>query len=280
MLSIITAIYNQLPMNRLFYENLVKYTYHKYELIIIDNGSTDGSREYFEARGAKVIMNDGNYSYPHCQNQGIEIAQYNYLVFLNNDLIVSKHWDERAIRIMEKHHLEIATCVATDRLETDQVTYRSQKKWKYIRNPLLFLFGTGYYNLKLMHYLTYGNWDKWIEKRFQKFGDSVKEGIAGSNVLMKRSAIEKIGLWDEQQQGADFDLFLRAKTRSIKNGDILPVHLIPGVFMHHYIRLTIKNPYPPFKDLDNLIGLGAKWNLEEVHPLLEQVGMCILSRNR
>lgn len=47
MISIITAIYNQLPMNQIFWEYLNKYTTVPYELIVIDNGSNDGSIEFF-----------------------------------------------------------------------------------------------------------------------------------------------------------------------------------------------------------------------------------------
>ena len=36
-LSIITAVYNQLPMNQIYWENLVKNTHHSFELIVIDN---------------------------------------------------------------------------------------------------------------------------------------------------------------------------------------------------------------------------------------------------
>jgi glycosyltransferase involved in cell wall biosynthesis len=89
MISIITAVFNQRGMNQLFYEKLVEYTENPFELIIIDNNSTDGSREYFENKKfVKLIKNDGNYSYPFCQNQGIKAAKYDYLAFLNNDIIV------------------------------------------------------------------------------------------------------------------------------------------------------------------------------------------------
>ena len=40
MISIIAAVHNQLPINKLFYDSLVKYTYHPFELIIIDNNSS------------------------------------------------------------------------------------------------------------------------------------------------------------------------------------------------------------------------------------------------
>ena len=45
-LSIITAVYNQLAMNQIYWENLVKYTQHSFELIVIDNASTDASADF------------------------------------------------------------------------------------------------------------------------------------------------------------------------------------------------------------------------------------------
>ena len=86
MISIVTAVHNQIGMNRLFYETLKRNTRNVYELIIIDNNSTDGSREFFREHADTVIENHGNYSYPYCQNQGIAAARYDYLVFLNNDV--------------------------------------------------------------------------------------------------------------------------------------------------------------------------------------------------
>jgi len=274
MISIITAIYNQISMNKLFLEYLKRYTFNKFELIIIDNGSTDGSADFFDNNGAVVIRNDGNYSYPHCMNQGIAMAKYDNLVFLNNDLLVSKDWDKKALEIMDLHGLEIASCCATDRVESNEATYRSQKKWKYIRNPLLFLFGPRYYNLKLMHYLHCGNWEVFTKKRYQLFGNRIKEGIAGSNVFMKRSALDKIGIWDPRIQSADFDLFIRTKLRNENAADIKPISIILGLYFHHFIRLTSKSSYPPFKDLANIISIKEKWDVG-INRLLEESGMNI-----
>lgn len=50
-LSIITAIHNGLPMNRLFWKALTENTQTPFELIIIDNHSTDGSEDFFKALG-------------------------------------------------------------------------------------------------------------------------------------------------------------------------------------------------------------------------------------
>lgn len=275
MLSIITAIYNQLPMNRLYYEFLKRFTVNPFELIIIDNGSVDGSAEFFEHQGARVVRNGGNYSYPRCQNRGIQTARYDILVFFNNDLVVSPQWDLHTLAIMDYHGLEIGSCCATDRTETCISTRSSQRLWKYVRNPLLFIFGSRYCNLKLMLALRYGNWEKWNERRRKKFGDSISEGIAGSNVIMRRSALSKVGVWDERIQAADFDLAIRTKQRSIERNDIKPVNLVLGVYVHHYIRLTLKKRHSPFIDGANLITLNKKWDADLINPILRSSGMRI-----
>lgn len=81
MISIITAVHNQLSMNQFFVKHLQKATRNRYELIVIDNASTDGSADFFESVGATVIRNAVNYSYPYCQNQGIAKARHDWLAF-------------------------------------------------------------------------------------------------------------------------------------------------------------------------------------------------------
>ena len=105
MISIITAAHNQLPMNQLFVQHLKEATRHPYELIVIDNASTDGSANFFESIGATVIRNPVNYSYPHSQNQGVAKAQYDWLAFLNNDIMVSPGWDQVLVNTMLNYRI-------------------------------------------------------------------------------------------------------------------------------------------------------------------------------
>ena len=106
----------------------------------------------------------------------------------------------------------------------------------------------------------YSDWDKFSHERQEKFKNVIKEGFVGNTVVMHRTAISKIGLWDERLQAADFDLYLRSKQRSEKQKDIRPVHICLDVFNHHYIRLTAKEKYPKFVDYNNLINLNDKWS--------------------
>lgn len=265
MISIVTAIYNQLPMNQLFYEKLALYTAQPFELIIIDNGSTDGSKEFFSslADNVKVIANDGNYSYPYCQNLGIKEARYDLFAFLNNDIIVAPMWDIKLHDIMLKHSLDIITPCGLEKMEDRETTKRNKNKWKIIKG-LISIFGCSNRNLELMHKLMYGDWEQFTGNRYNAFREQVIEGFVGNSVVMTKKTIDTIGPWDERMQGADFDLYMRSKERNIEYGDIKPVHVSLGVFHHHYIRLTMKSNYPIFKDAANLISLEEKWGEEKI----------------
>lgn len=267
MISIITAVYNQLPINELFVQSLERYSRLPYELIIIDNGSTDGSIEFFEAKGAKVIRNEANYSYPHCQNQGIAAAQYDYFAFLNNDIIVAPGWDEDLVLAMQKHGLDLACPAAIERAETEIATKRLRRKWKWIKGLSRWM-GSSKWALVLRYTLMYGDWELFCNRRRFRFGDKITEGFSGHSIITTRRAINLLGPWDERIQAADFDLYLRSKKRQQTHGDILPIHIVQGVFHHHFERLTVKASPPRFADADKLISLEDKWPLDEKNALI------------
>lgn len=259
MISIITAVHNQLPMNRLFVENLRKATRRPHELIIVDNASTDGSADFFESAGAKVIRNSGNNSYPRSQNQGIAAASHDWLAFLNNDIIVSPGWDDALIGSMETNGLDVATSCGVERLESPAATRRRKRRWKLIRS-VVGLFGTDRPQLEWMHRLMYPDWAAFCAARNRDFRGQTLRGFVGNTVMIRRAALDKIGLWDERVQAADFDLFLRTAVRERDVGDMKTMHIALDCFVHHYIRLTLKGGYPPFADRDNLIALEDKWD--------------------
>lgn len=268
MISIITAVFNQLDMNKLFWHYLQRYTDNKFELIIIDNNSSDGSREFFMSLPpsiVKVIANEQNYSYPHCQNQGIALASYPNLVFFNNDILVSPHWDTRLLQVLGKDKRDLLSFGSNDRIYNKAVTKKFEHKWKRIKYPLITLFGQRLFSLKLMSLFCYGNWEKFTERIFKRYGYTYTVGFSGSAIAMTRRGLELLGEWDLSQQGADFDLFYRSCNRAETHADILPMSTINGIFIHHYRRLTLYSSVRmPFADAINLKSLESKWKKEEL----------------
>lgn len=62
-----------------------------YEVIVVDNCSVDGSKEYFPVRYPKVsyIYNEENVGFGRANNQGIELAKGRYCLILNPDTLLS-----------------------------------------------------------------------------------------------------------------------------------------------------------------------------------------------
>lgn len=253
-------------MNRLFWKYLQIYTHHPFELIIIDNASDDGSADFFESVGAKVIRNNSNFSYPVSQNQGFMLAKYNVLAFLNNDIIVGKNWDKRVLEAMEIHGLDIACPSGIEKTESLSLTKKMNRRWNRIRNGLGVL-GYSENNLLRMWRWMYGDWDKFCENRSSIFGHQILEGFVGNSVVMTRNGYQKAGKWDERIQGADWDLYLRSKKRAAEIGDIRPMHVVLGAFNHHYVRLTEKSRPMPFSDAGNIISVEEKWGEERFQYL-------------
>ncbi len=74
------------------------------EVVVVDNGSSDGTREYLEAladRDARVrtLLNDTNLGFAPAVNQGLATARGKALVVLNNDTAVPPG----ALRLLVRH---------------------------------------------------------------------------------------------------------------------------------------------------------------------------------
>jgi GT2 family glycosyltransferase len=268
LISIITCVHNQLGMNQLFFEALKNRSFHPFQLIVIDNQSSDGSADYFEAQGAEVIRNRANYSYPFCQNQGLARARHDHLMFLNNDVIVSKDWDRLALDLMAAHGLDLASCAGTNRLRRKTATRIHMKRWMAVKYPLL-LLGNRREPLRFMHdFFFLWDFDGFCRRHRRRNAGRIVEGIAGFNLLMTRRGLEAIGPWDERLMAADFDVFLRAKARALEVGDIRPVHLLCEIYLHHFLRLTLKAKHAPYADADRLIAIEEKWDRPTIRRLM------------
>jgi GT2 family glycosyltransferase len=96
--SIVVVSFDSLICTRMCVETVLANTDDPpFELIVVDNGSSDGSREYLDelaARDARVrlLANEANVGFPAACNQGLATAQGDRLVLLNSDTMVAPGW--------------------------------------------------------------------------------------------------------------------------------------------------------------------------------------------
>jgi GT2 family glycosyltransferase len=87
--------------------SIMKQTYNKYEIIIVDNNSTDNSckklLELYESKdNIKFIINKENTGFSKGMNIGIDACQGEFMVLLNNDIYLKENFIENFVKKFEE----------------------------------------------------------------------------------------------------------------------------------------------------------------------------------
>lgn len=197
--SIIIPCFNQVGFTRRCVESILRHSEDRYELILVDNGSADGTAGYFhelEARSGlplTLIRNMRNNGVSGALNQGIAAAHGDYVCYLNNDTLATRGWlDGLRACAQSDARIGIVGCCTNppaasesgfhdiDGLRSPQEVERTA--------ALISLVKKG--QVKEAHY------------------------IHGFCMFIKREVIEKIGLFDERFFPCgceDFDYSLRCR---------------------------------------------------------------------
>ena len=88
--------------------SLSKQTYRDFEVIVVDDGSSDGSAEHISSRWGdekffdiSVITLGANTGFANAVNVGIKASQCEYVFLLNNDTVCAEHAIERLVRALD-----------------------------------------------------------------------------------------------------------------------------------------------------------------------------------
>lgn len=261
LVSIIVLNWNNLPYLRRCVGSVFAHTRPPFELIIVDNGSTDGSRRYLKAlvrqhRNVKVVLNPSNIGAPAGRNCGLALAEGDFLAFLDSDTVVTNGWLERLLRWMEIDPTlgMVGPCSNFASGQQIEVDYR---------------------NLKEMHEFA----QRWCERNC---GSGLEtSALISFCVLMRRSVIEAIGGMDARFgliMHEDIDHSLRARVAGFR------CWLALDAFVHHYgnrtsgrlgVERMMDAAWPRFKE---------KWNLppeaERFRPSISLVPELFHPRHR
>ncbi|MDO9148510.1 MAG: glycosyltransferase [Hydrogenophaga sp.] len=108
LVSVIVLTYNNLALTQACLTSLDTYSdYPAMEIIVVDNASADGSPDFLRtwAEGGanrKLVLNADNRGFAAGNNQGLEIAQGEYLILLNNDTHVTPGWVHTLVKHMRR----------------------------------------------------------------------------------------------------------------------------------------------------------------------------------
>lgn len=102
MTSIIIPVWNLWSLTARCLDSLQEHTTAKHEIIVVDNGSSDGTPEELRSRQVQVLTNRSNLGFARACNQGLQAARGEQLCILNNDTEVRSRWLEEMTAVLKK----------------------------------------------------------------------------------------------------------------------------------------------------------------------------------
>lgn len=198
--SVIIPNWNGLEMLKICLPSLKKQTYQNFEIIVIDNGSSDGSVEYIKKSFPEVIIIKLSYNsgFAPAVNMGIKRARGEYIILINNDTRVDSKCLETLAGAAKEHP-------ETGMIAAKMLNYYNPDK----------IDSAGDYIDSVGHADNIG--------RGQLDGEEFNTAkevflVTGGGSLYRRSVFDKVGLLDEDYFAyfEDVDLGLRAQLAGIK----------------------------------------------------------------
>lgn len=251
--SIITVNYNGKKFLKQLFTSLKKTNYpeSKQEIIVVDNGSSDGSVGYVKRYYpyVKIIQNDIN-NYCNAVNRGINDSKGQYIAIINNDVKVDRNWLIELVKVI-KEDSEIGA----------------------VGSKVLFMNG----KLQSVGHQEYPNY-YWVDRGFSEEDkgqyDYIQEVPSMPNVcgLYRKKCFEDVGLFDEDfnMYLEDIDMGIRCKTKGWK------LLVVPTSKVYHHLHGTIgTEENARFLQEKNRLILLAKHYPEEFPSALSGSGFLI-----
>lgn len=235
--SIIILTYNNLVYNHICIDSIRKYTTENtYEIIVVDNNSTDGTREWLKSQtDIKVILNDENVGFPKGCNIGIVASEKeNDILFLNNDTVVTPRWLDNLKACLCSDDEIGATAAITNNCSNYQAI---NVPYSDIKNMVTFADANNI-----------SNPEKW----------EGKSRLVAFCMLIRREVLNKVGAFDERFSPGNFeddDLSMRIIESGYK------LMLCNDSFIHHFGSTSFNKDYNKFNNLlrTNAEKFQEKW---------------------
>jgi len=223
--SFVVINWNHRPLLEKCLRSLEQQISKDFELILVDNGSTDGSLnclDQFSLPAVKIIRNPENYGFCRAANQGIRAASGRFIALVNNDAILDPHWLEE-IQLGFSGDARVGMCAS--KILSARETHRIDKVG-HLMYPDGQSYGRGHREVDRGQY------------------DRVEEVLCpdGAVAIYRAEVFQDAGLLDEDffAYGDDAELGLRARLRGWK------CLYIPTARAYHYHSATL-GAYDPQK---------------------------------
>src|SRR5262245_12437770 len=198
------------------------------EIIVVDNNSTDGSKEWLPSKftDIKYILNNENLGFAKACNQGFKISSGKYILFLNPDTLVPETCLKECISFFEAH--EDTGAVGVRMINGNGKFLKESKRG----NPSP---ATSFYKLFGLAALfpKSKTFAKYYQGHLSEKENNRVEVLSGAFLMVRRDVFERLNGFDEDffMYGEDIDLSVRILKLGYKNyylGKVEITHLKGG----------------------------------------------------
>ena len=184
------------------------------EIIVVDNNSTDGSKEFLppEFTSVKFIWNNDNTGFAKANNQALAIAKGDYILFLNPDTIVPEDCFEKCIQFFQTHNTAGALGV---RMIDGAGKFLKESK-RAFPSPLTSLYKLSGLTKLFPHSKTFSRYHLGHLSEQENHEVDV---LAGAFMMIPKKILDSTGSFDETffMYGEDVDLSYRIQKAGFKN---------------------------------------------------------------
>ena len=227
--SVIILNWNTKHFLEKFLPSVVQTNYQNLEIIVADNGSTDGSADFVREnfKSVKLITFDKNYGFCGGYNRAIEFASGDYIVLLNSDVEVTPEWLNPIINFMEENK-DVFAC------QPKILSYFERNKFEYAGACGGFIdkFGYPFCRGRIFFY---------TEEDMGQY-DEIKQVFwaTGACMVIRRNLLYEIGFLDEDffAHMEEIDLCWRANLHGYK------IFCIPQSKVYHVGGGTLPKANP------------------------------------
>ena len=236
--SFIIPLFNCLPLTQAMLASL-RATLPPaldHEIILVDDGSTDGTRDWLGTLRdprIRVLLNERNLGYAAANNRAAAVASGEFLVLLNNDLVLLPHWLEP---MLAAHTALRARAGLIGNVQRDFSTGAVDHAGLVVN-----------LTAKPVHARTRPSWLSRVIRPVRPV-----PAVTGACLLVARSLWEQLGGFDEGfvNGGEDIDLGFRARAAGRVNAVALR-----SVVRHH----VSSSPGRKARDEQNSYRLALRW---------------------
>lgn len=264
-LSVIIVNYNTCDMLRIALNSVVRAALGiNYEVFVVDNASADRSVQMLhdEFPEVNVIASTTNEGIARAYNHAIKLATGEYVLMVSADTITGKKTIEKTLAFMEMHTDAGGLGV---RMITPDGKFLKESKHGFTK-PWEILFKlTGLAKYFSKSRLTDVQHKDWVEE----FQTSESDVLNGAFMLLRKEAINKVGLIDERfhTYGYDIDFSYRIKLAGFKN------YYFPKTYIINFnIQGKAKLSWPYIKEFYGAMIIFATKYLFKV-PEIKMEGM-------